>query len=360
MHASSRRALRLPRRSALAAAMVVVAFTCFGADAQGEDAHVRLNLTRLAKMDDNERSEIAKSKVRFEGFDPAERKRLQALETALQNDKDQADLRRVMIRYSEWLASLSEGQQIVLRRIDKPDDRIRRIREMMAADLPEVDRRVVGEWIHNYAKEQSKELLEIARENRLLPRPELVDAARQQVGSMKAAFIVWRAIEAGKESLLPFDELDFRVLASKLSPEPAERLNECLNVEMKKLVLANWMKNMARDFEKRMRMFGPRSDTATNYPILLQQLDPEEKYEIFSLSPDEARTRLAEEWSSRNDDFPFGGPGGFRPPPPDDRDGGRRGGRRGHDDDDDDDRRDRDHRRDRLDQKSAGDESDKK
>ncbi len=371
MHPELRLALKLAWRSVQATAIVVVALICFGGTAEGEDTLVQLNLTRLAKMDDNERSAIAQSNVRFEGFSSTERDRLQTLEAELQNDKNQAELRRVMGRYNEWLATLSEGQQMDLGSIIKPVDRIKRIREMMAADLPEEDRHVVGTWIHEYAEDKSDELLEIARENRLWPRPQLVDAARHRADSMKAMFVVWRAAEAGKEALLPFDELDFRVLESRLSPEPAERLNECINVDMKKMVLAKWIQTMARDLNKRMKMFGARADADKNYPSLLKELGKDEKYEIFSLPPDDAVRELAEKWSSRHGDFPFGGPGGFGPPPPggpppDDRDAGRRGGRRNRENDhDDDERRDRDRDQEQSSEKETGksqpgDESNKK
>ncbi len=360
MHVELRLALSRTLRSVCVAAIVVVALICIGGAARGEDALVQLNLTRLAKMDDNERSAIAQSNVRFEGFSPTERDRLQTLEEELRQDKNQAELRRVMGRYNEWLATLSKGQQMDLGSIIKPDDRIKRIREMMAADLPEEDRHVVGKWIHEYAEDKSDELLEIARENRLWPRPQMMDALRHLAGSKQAMFVVWRAAEAGKESLLPFDELDFRVLESRLSPEPAERLSECISVDMKKMVLAKWMKTMALDFDKRMKMFGARADAGKDYPSLLKGLGRDEKYEIFSLSPDEARQRLAEEWSSQHDDFPFGGPGLFGPPPPGgpppgDRDGGRRGGRRNRDGDhDDDERGGRDRDKEQLPEKETG------
>lgn len=301
---------------------------------------VAANLARLASMEVNERSVIAKSRIDLEGLSDAEQARIRQLEIDLRSHPDQAELRGVMTRYAQWfLTTLSDGQRSELRGLSDPSARVTRIREMIAADLPEPDRRVVMDWIRRYAEEEADELLKIAQANQLIPRPQLLEAIRRDQKKWQATLVVFRAAETEHFDELPFNELDFRILESRLSPEPAKRLEECPNLDLKKLVLGSWLKTMTRDFGRKMRKFDPRLGQE-EYAKLLDEMDPAEKYEIFSLPPDDARRALSDTWYFRNGDKPFG-PGGIMPPPPDgrfgppdgDRDGRRRGGRRDRDED---------------------------
>lgn len=306
--------------------------------AQDDETLFKANVARLAEMEDydDERAAIARRMREFDEFGVVEQARLRMLEKNLRADPNQAELRRLMTRYREWLATLSTGQQSEIRQIGDLKQRIVRMREMIAAELPEEeDRRVVHNWIRDTARSKADDLEAIAKGKTLFPN---LDAAKENFGGREAEAVIWRAVATDQVSLLPFDEFDFHMLASKLSPEPKERLEECDNVEMKKLVLAGWMETMARDFGKRFRMFGRRSEAGIDYAGLLKDdLDAAEKYEIFSLPPEEAERALAGEWFRRYGEPPFGGPRG-----PESRDGERRrGGRHDHDDDDDDD----DHRR---------------
>ncbi|MDZ4780553.1 MAG: hypothetical protein SGJ19_09900 [Planctomycetia bacterium] len=306
---------------------------------------VETNLARLAAMNDDDRALIAKTRVDFEGLDENQRLRIEQLEVALRADPNESELRQVMIRYFEWQSSLSTGQRDELRSLNAPGARIARVKDMIAADLPEPDRAVVFEWVREYAEEEADELLRIARGKQWVPRPELLEAMQRDKKKWQAVLVIFRAAENGELEDLPFNEVDFKLLESRLSEVPAGRLEECLNADMKKLVLSSWLQTMARDFAEKMRNFDPRF-ADRDYKDLLEKLPVDRKNEIFSLPPEQARQALNDEWYLRNGDTRFGGPGGFMPPPPggrpfgprdDDRnDGknGRRGDRRRHDDDD--------------------------
>jgi hypothetical protein len=312
-------------------------------------------LTRIAASDPGEKAAVARNWQKLEGdYTEAERNRLRGLERALKQDPNEAELRRVMIRYQEWLSGLKEGQRSALRDLTDPAARLKRMREMIMADLPDQDRQEVDDWLHDYARAHEDELVEVAKLFPWIdrfPRIENLDNARRH-GLAMAALLQYVMEPNGRENELPFTQFDFAQLERRLSAEPSKRLRELKDLELKKLALAEWVRTMMREnFDRGFKGFDSRPDAAKLYEQLFGDekaggIPADLKNEIFMLPPEEAKKALAREWTMRFGGPQFGRPGGFGPqgPPPDDR-GGRRGGRnRGDRDDNDRNGDDRDRR----------------
>lgn len=290
-------------------------------------------LTRIANSEGPDKALVAGNWQRLEGvLAGPERERLRALERELKQDPKQAELRRVMLRYHEWLGSLNTGQRTALSDITDPQARLKRMREMMLADLPDEDRRVVHEWLEEYVRVHEEELVErakLAPWTKRFPRLEKLDNAARRWVAM-GALMQCMMEPGGREDELPFTEFDFERLEMRLSPEPSKRLRELEDVELKKLALAEWWRTMVRESFGRptgsanySRLFGPEAEGG---------LAAEEKNEIFMLPPEEADRALKQEGAMRFGGDRFGRPGGgFGPPPgpPPGERGERRGGRRG-------------------------------
>lgn len=340
------------------------------APASAPAANADARLVQLASSD-TEKPVIAKNWQEFEGvISDQERQRLRALERALKREPNEAELRRVMLRYNEWLGSLKEPQRAALRDLTDPQARIKRMREIILADLPERDRRTVGEWLEEYARVHEDELVERAKQSPWAER----FPRRQNLDSNARHFLAMGAImqcmmePGGRENELPFTEYDFAQLESQLSAEPSKRLKELRDVELKKLALAEWWRTMMREnFDRPFRGFDTHSDAQQKYRQLFngpRGLSDVDKNEIFMQSPEEAKKSLQREWAMRFGGQQFGRPGGFGPPgPPNDERGGRRGGRnrgdRDRSDNDDDDGRRRREEKKQHDESSPsdGDES---
>lgn len=328
---------------------------------------------RVTAMTAGEKAAVASTWQKFEGvIGESERERLRALERALQQDPDQAELRRVMVRYHEWLGSLKQAQQQALRDLSDPPARLKRMREMILADLPDDDRRIVHEWIEDYAHDHEDELVKRAELDPKLkdfPRVKNVD---DMVRHWKAMGTIVQCLmePKGREDELPFTQFDFAQLEDRLSAEPSKRLQELEDLELKKLALAEWWRAMMRDnFDRPFRGFDSRPDAREKYTQLFDGeeggLRDEDKNRIFMLPPDEASKELAREWAMRFGGQPFGRHG-FGPPgpPPDDRGGRRGGGGRGgrgdrdRDDDNDDPRGGGNERRKSQEKSPASEKSD--
>ncbi len=341
--------------------------TAAAAPAESSAATAKTIAARLTAMTAEEKAAVASTWQKFEGvIGESERERLRAFEQALQRDPDQAELRRVMVRYHEWLGSLKLPQQQALRDLSDPQARLKRMREMILADLPDDDRRIVHEWIEEYAHNHEDELVkraELDPKLRDFPRVKNVD---DMVRHWKAMGTIVQCLmePKGREDELPFTQFDFAQLENRLSAEPSKRLRELEDLELKKLALAEWWRTMMRDnFDRPFRGFDSRPDARGKYTQLFDGeeggLRDEDKNRIFMLPPDEAAKELAREWAMRFGGESFGRRGGFGPPgpPPDDR-GGRRGGGRGPRsdrpwDDEQDDRRGGNYERRKSEEKSS-------
>lgn len=319
-------------------------------------------LTLIANMPEGERAAVARSRQEFAKIpSEAERTQLRLLEKALSQEPDQAELRRVLARYGAWLKTINAGQSSQLSEIKDASQRMKRVKEMLEADLRAADREVVWQWLNDYAEKHEDALLK-SKPKTNVSTPKLHNG-EQMRRHWEAVGVLLRAMDPpGREDDLPFDEYDFVVLESKLSPEPAKRLRECQELDLKRMALAAWWRAGIQEWMERAgRGAGSRAESKDKYEQLFtgeRQLETDEKYRIFMLPPDQAKRELTREWWERYGGPQFGGPGGpggpggFGPPgrPPSDR-GGRRGpGDRDHDDEDRDGRRDGD--RDRRDRKN--------
>jgi anti-sigma factor RsiW len=92
-------------------------------------------LTLIASMPEGERAAVARSRQEFAKIpSEEERAQLRALEKALSQEPDQAELRRVLARYGAWLKTINGGQSSQLSDLKDPALRAKRDKEILEAD----------------------------------------------------------------------------------------------------------------------------------------------------------------------------------------------------------------------------------
>src|SRR5689334_23280450 len=118
--------------------------------ARADDSYSQ-NAARLEKMTADQKEELRRKKLRFDGLNSDEQQRLRELHTEITSDANAKELLDTARSYNRWLATLDSAERSTLLDIKDPQERITRIKELMqqqeerrfrdyAGNLPEEDR----------------------------------------------------------------------------------------------------------------------------------------------------------------------------------------------------------------------------
>jgi len=125
---------------------------------------------RLAKMTPAKKEELQRKKERYDNLTYEEKLRLRQLHEQLSCHRDAGRLRKIMIRYNDWLKSLSPSQRVELAELSG-QERIAKIKQFMQEQesqrfsqlvktrLGQEDVRTIFAWLHEYAQRHERELL---------------------------------------------------------------------------------------------------------------------------------------------------------------------------------------------------------
>src|SRR5437773_7743026 len=129
-----------------------------GADDSYSDKSYAQNAARLEKMTADQKDDLRRKKLRFDGLSSDEQQKLRDLHASITSDASAKELLETVKSYNRWLATLDSSERSTLLDIKDPQQRIARIKELMqqqeerrfrdyAGNLPEEDRSAIYKWL---------------------------------------------------------------------------------------------------------------------------------------------------------------------------------------------------------------------
>jgi hypothetical protein len=173
-------------------------------------------------MTADQKDDLRRKKLRFDGLTPAEQQKLRELHASIASDPSSKELQETLKSYHRWLATLDAAERVSLLDIKDPDQRIARIKELMqqqeerrfrefAGNLPEEDRNAVYKWLGDWAVAHADEIREpLPREFR-----QRIDDAPDDESRRRALVGIW---QQSRRHVSPLAS-DYSDLFKRLSPE---------------------------------------------------------------------------------------------------------------------------------------------
>jgi hypothetical protein len=216
---------------ALLALLIPVADVC------ADDSYSQ-NAARLEKMTADQKEELRRKKLRFDGLNSDEQQRLRDLHTELTSDANAKELLDTARSYNRWLATLDSAERSTLLDIKDPQERIARIKELMqqqeerrfrdyAGNLPEEDRgaiyRWVGEWVIAHADQIREQSPRDSRQR--------IDDAPDQESRRRALISAW---QQGRQRQLVPSAAEYGELFKGLSSDTEKTIESLVGTELTK------------------------------------------------------------------------------------------------------------------------------
>src|SRR5206468_12011498 len=138
--------------------------------ARADDSYAE-NAARLEKMTADQKEDLRRKKLRFDGLSSDEQQKLRDLHASITSDSSSQELLETVKSYNRWLATLDSSERSTLLDIKDPQQRIARIKELMqqqeerrfrdyAGNLPEEDRSAIYKWLSEWAVAHADEIRE--------------------------------------------------------------------------------------------------------------------------------------------------------------------------------------------------------
>jgi hypothetical protein len=288
---------------------------------------------RLENMPAEEKEELLRKKERFDRLSPEEQDRLRQLHSQISSDPQSQRLHELMVRYTEWLKTLSSGQRAELLALPA-EQRVARIQalikeqetqrfgRLVEGQLPPQDLEVIYKWLERYVEAHEAELLQ------KMP-PEIADRFRQMDDPEKRrrALIFSLQFRRPSDDFAPAQPEEINQLVNQLSAEAKRILKEAQsNPERRASLVAQWSRAAA--FSK----FRQPVEKNELERFVTTELSAADRERLEGLPPDRMHSelqRLYYFYHFKNETAPSWGPWVRRPG---DHDGGPRfgpGGGRG-------------------------------
>jgi hypothetical protein len=342
---------RLRARSLQIGTFLFVGFLLSASNSTAQES-LAARREKVESLSLNEQQQLLRNQERFNELPEAEQKRLRDLHQQIGNDANSTKLSMTLVRYTEWLKDLPEGQRAELASLD-PDTRIEHIRRILEREhqeqeggrrrftggepLPREDMQTMVRWFGKVVWEHRDELLAKSPPKQRADYKNLDESAQRRRLMLYAAN-QWQ----GKP--LPVKPEEIESLKRSLSSGTQDRLAKA-KPELQDELLRELLRQSVMS---RMGSFPMRRSFAMASPDELDrffefELSKEERERLRGLPPEEMRKELQTLYfqRSRGPDGPpmgrpqgprFGSPDGRnRPgrPPGDDRPRPNRGGRPG-------------------------------
>lgn len=285
----------------------------------------------VASLSTAEQEQLLARWESFQKLDPARQQELRALHDELNRQPDAEQLRGVLERYAQWLASLSAVQRAELEKLPAKE-RIARIKQlqqeqslMQARQLSADDMRAIGQWMQ-------QRLLESVPETYRAQLEQMSEAERHRT-LVRLAMQRW--MQRDPRERQPLSAADVAELRSHLSPEGQARLDR-IDVADRQMLVADWVRASV------WRQLSPRDgggaggrtnvDEQELRRFYHEELSETQREHLLELPADEMQRQLRQMYFQRGErfgpgprpDFGRGGPPQGqerRGPPPDDRRG---------------------------------------
>jgi hypothetical protein len=289
------------RRCLLPAAAALCAFSLCAAAARADDSAEDLAERRgeIERMTPVERQHLRHSELRFAKFSLDEQRRMLKLEDELERDPRGEELRRVMVRYHEWLdtLSLSVRADLLELGVDERIAKIKQLKQQQAAarDIElqqaptEQDLKSILGWIEGFAWQQRESLLKT-----------LSPARQQYLSGLDEAKLrramLWLLVHHwhwGQGQMPNVGAGEIAELTGKLSPAAQHRLAAAHTPQEKFKLIGDWTQVGVRHRVDTggIRKLLPPIDGQELQRFLREELNAEQREWLLPLSRDQ-RHRL--------------------------------------------------------------------
>jgi hypothetical protein len=197
-------------------------------------------------MTDVEKTALLEKKRRFDALPKAEKERMKKLCTDLSSHPHRDRLRKVLMRYNDWLRTLSPGVKAQILSLPT-NERIARIEEELGKQEPQrfqwiagarlrrEDLKVIGQWLDQFVDDHEKEILEAL--------PDRFDEFKRDYDPVKhrrqLTFILFRLDDPDLPRPTREDE---QRLQQAFSSDAREFLKQAASDDELSRVLANWIR----------------------------------------------------------------------------------------------------------------------
>ncbi len=205
--------------------------------ARADDSYAE-NAARLDKMSADQKDDLRRKKLRFDGLSSDEQQKLRELHASITSDANSKELLETVKSYNRWLATLDSAERSTLLDIKDPQERITRIKELMqqqeerrfrdyAGNLPEEDRSTIYKWLGEWAIAHDSEIRE------QLPRDwrQRIDDAPDDESRRRALIGAWQQWRQRHVSPAPSDYSD---LLTRLSSDTQKTIDSFVATEVSK------------------------------------------------------------------------------------------------------------------------------
>lgn len=218
--------------------------------AVGETESLSQRESRLASLPAADKAELMRQQERLQRLPSEEQDRLRQLERDLANDPQGEQLREIMLRYNEWLRSLSSAQRTELLSLpaEQRMPRIKslfeeqerqRFQDLLAVPLQPDDQHVLMAWVNSLLRDNEPLLLE-----KLSPldrqRLKQVEDPNRRLMMLVAAFRWRTGTNARLFELVHPTEEQVHDLRGRLSPQSRAALNSARDASERKLIIQGW------------------------------------------------------------------------------------------------------------------------
>ena len=197
---------------------------------------------RLEEMSPAQQADLRHLVEHFEFLKPEERQQVQRLHDQIASHAQAAQLRRTMVRYTEWLKSLPPYRRDEVQELP-PSERVERIRELIGQEtlegLARHDVEALIHWTKNYVESHEEAILPT------LPEP-LRERMADLTASQRQVWLTWLMWQRWQwDRGWPLNEQDVVLLRGVLSEPAQEQLQDDSATNVAE-VLAGWTRTALR------------------------------------------------------------------------------------------------------------------
>jgi hypothetical protein len=207
---------------------------------------------QVEQMSTDEREELRAKYDKFEALSPDEQDQLRRLHEQLESDPQGDRLRRVLLRYHEWLKTLTPGDRADLLAL-APAERVARIKSLKrdqeaqaaslagGAQLLPKDVQALSRWMEQFGIDHETELLNGVNSARRQEIKALDDPARRKAITL----VAWQHWRSGNK-LPSVSAAETQRLSDQLSPAPRRALEAQAAGHDRIRMIHDWVQAIAR------------------------------------------------------------------------------------------------------------------
>ncbi len=260
---------------------------------------------QVAQMSADERDELREKYDKFEALSPDEQDQLRRLHEQLESDPQGDKLRRLLLRYHEWLKTLTPGERADLLALPQAE-RVARIKtlkreqEARAASLaggPELlprDIQALSRWIEQFGADHETELLAKVKP----ARRQEIKATEGAAHRRAVALVAWQHWRTGNK-LPTVSAAEVERLAEQLSPAPRRALEAQSPGTERVRMIHDWVQAIARTRYANAFKSSPSVNAADLAQFMERDLSKAERDRLMALPQEEMRRELRRLYSLR-------------------------------------------------------------